>query len=267
MKGKNNISASKIKFSEDVSETLLIPLWMRAIDPKLNDVESRAIVEKIDYDFEKFSADYGSRVGVRLRTLYFKNVIQSFINNNEDAVVVLLGCGLDPQARRIHDRKNATFYAVDLPDVISLSERLLPDVPFEHNLAKSALEENWMAELSVKHKGRPFLFIAEGLLMYFTRDQVDSLFSNLQKHFRGSQFYLERMSQLAVSNQKHHKSVSKTNAAFQWAVDSPKEITNNHPVTCIADYRYLPNAPGIFGFIGKIAPPLGNSCGIYGFQL
>lgn len=33
------------------------------------------------------------------------------------------------------------------------------------------------------------------------------------------------------------------------------------------DYYYLPNAPGIFGLIGRIVLPLKNMCGIYGFQL
>lgn len=264
---RNDTHANKIAFSDKVSETLLIPLWMRAVDPKLNDVDSRNIIDGIDYDFEKFSVDYGSRIGVRLRTLYFKNVIQSFININEDAVIVLLGCGLDPQSRRIADRRNAIFYAVDLPDVIAMRERLLPDVPFERNLPESALDERWMAELSGKHKGQPFLFVAEGLLMYFTQEQVDSLFDNLQKHFPGSQFYLERVSHMVIRKQKHHKSVSKTNATFHWGADNPKEIIDRHPVSCIADYCYLPNSPGIFGLIGKVVPPLRNMCGIYGFQL
>lgn len=267
MKKKNDILTNKVKFSEDVSETLLIPLWMRAIDPKLNDTESLAIIQKIDYDFDKFSADHGSRIGVRLRTNYFKETIQSFIDDHDRAVIVLLGCGLDPQSRRITDRKNATFYAVDLPDVIAMREMLLPNVPFEHSLATSALDENWMTDLAKMHHGQPFLFIAEGLLMYFTQEQVDSLFENLRKHFPRSQFFFERMSRMVVKRQRHHQSLSKTNAKFHWGADSTKEITDRYSVTCIADFYYLPHAPGIFGLLGKIVPSLKNMCGIYGFQL
>lgn len=149
----------------------------------------------------------------------------------------------------------------------SIREKLLPDVSYEHNIAASALDEEWMSELSQKHKSQPLLFIAEGLLMYFTPQQVDSLFDNLQTHFSGAQFYLERMSRMVVRKQSHHKSVSKTSALFQWGVDSPKEITDRHPDTCIDDFYYLPNAPGIFGLLGKIIHPLKNMCGIYGFQM
>jgi len=258
----------KIDFSDNVSETLLIPLWMRAIDPILNDELSRSIVNQIDYDFEKFSVDKGSQQGVRIRTLYLKQVIESFIQSHKRPVVIMLGCGLDPQSRRVENRNNATFYALDLPDVIALRRRFLPDADYEHYISSSVFDTNWMELLAKKHSGASFLFVAEGLMMYFTEEGNRMLICNLTDHFPNAEFYFERMSNFAVRNQAKHKSISQVAAQVRWGVDSPKEVCQwIDGIECIADYKYLPHAKGIFGILGRLVPLLANSCGIYGILL
>lgn len=257
-----------IKFTDNVSETLLIPLWMRAKDPKLNDSHSRAIVEQIDYDFEKFSVDKGSRHGVSIRTLYLQSVIQEFIDSHDRAVIVQLGCGLDPQSRRVQNRRNAMFYALDLPDVIALRRRFLPEVSYERYIAESVFATSWMDKLAEKHVDASFLFVAEGLLMYFTETDNRRLVNNLAARFHGAELYLERMSRFAMRNQLRHKSLSQTSAKVLWAADSPSEVCAwRDGITAIADYNYLPHAKGLFGLLGRLVPQLGNSCGIYGFRL
>jgi len=259
----------KIEFSDNVSETLLIPLWMRATDPVLRDEHSLAIVKNIDYGFGKFSVDKGSRHGVRIRTLYLGQVIQDFINSHKNAVIVSLGCGLDPQSRRVTARSNALFYAIDLPDVIELRRRFLSETDYERYIAESVLDTAWMERLSAIHaEGAQFLFIAEGLLMYFTEGQNRKLVNDLAEHFPGAELYLERMSRLVVKNQSKHKSVSKTAAKFLWGANSPAEVCAwRDSIKVIADYKYLPHAKGLFGLVGRLVPPLGNSCGIYGLKL
>lgn len=258
----------KIIFTDNVSETLLIPLWMRAIAPELNDEHSRAIVSQIDYDFEKFSIDKASRQGVCIRTLYLQRVIQEFIDSHAHAVIVQLGCGLDPQSRRIQNRRDVQFYALDLPEVIALRRRFLPDVAYERCIAESVFATSWMDRLAEKHAHAAFLFVAEGLMMYFSESDNRTLLNNLAERFPGAELYMERMSHFAVRNQSRHKSLSQTSAKALWAADSPSEVCAwRDGITAIADYKYLPHAKGFFGVIGRLVPPLGNSCGIYGFLL
>jgi len=258
----------KIDFKDNVSETLLIPLWMRAIDPILDDGLSRSIVNKIDYDFEKFSIDKGSQQGVRIRTLYLKQVIETFIESHKRPVVIMLGCGLDPQSRRVENRNDATFYALDLPDVITLRRRFLPDADYEHYISASVFDTDWMERIAKKHNGASFLFVAEGLMMYFTEDENRALVCNLADRFPCAEIYFERMSNFAVRNQAKHKSISQVAAQVRWGVDSPKEVCQwIDGIKCIADYKYLLHAKGIFGILGRFVPPLANSCGIYGILL
>ena len=50
----------------------------------------------------------------------------------------------------------------------------------------NALIEDERAVYSV-HRGRPFLFLAEGVFMYFTEAQVKSLVLTLRDHFPGAE--------------------------------------------------------------------------------
>lgn len=258
----------KIVFNNNVAETLLIPLWMRAADPILNDCHSRAIVEQIDYNFEKFAVDKSSRLGVRIRTLYLQTVIQDFICGHDHAIIVMLGCGLDPQSRRIANRRNAQFYALDLPEVIALRRKLLPDTNYEHYIADSAFSTSWMDMLKGKHPYAPFLILAEGLLMYFTEEENRKLFTDLQSHFPGAELYFERMSRFAVSKQAHHKSISQVTATVKWGVDSPNDVRAwLNGITTLADFRYFRHTGGLYGLAGRLVPQVANICGIYGFRL
>lgn len=258
----------KIEFTDNVSETLLIPLWMRAIDPVLNDELSRKVVEKIDYDFEKFSIDKGSQQGVRIRTLYLKQVIERFIGSHEQPVVVMLGCGLDPQSHRVENHSKAMFYALDLPEVIDLRRRFLPIADYERPLPASAYDTDWMKRIANENAGASFLLIAEGLMMYFTEEENRSLIANLADHFPSAEIYFERMSRFAVRNQTKHKSISQVAAQVRWGVDSPQEVCQwRNGIISIANYKYLSHAQGVFGILGRLVPPFANTCGIYGFTL
>ena len=58
----------KLNFKNNVSETLLINVYMRHLDfkdadPILNDPFSSAVVEQIDYDFAKFDDAHLSKTG------------------------------------------------------------------------------------------------------------------------------------------------------------------------------------------------------------
>lgn len=258
----------KIVFKDNVSETLLIPLWMRATDPVLHDERSMEIVRRIDYDFEKFAIDRNSRIGVRLRTRYLQGVIQEFIDSHDRAVIVMLGCGLDPQAQRVENRRKAQFYAVDLPDVVALRRRFLPDCEYERGIAASVFETAWMDELRNRHADASFLFVAEGVMMYFTEEENRRLLSHLAARFPQAEFYLERISRMAVRMRNRHKSVSQTAARFLWGVDAPDVICAWHEgAQLIAQYYYMTDAPGFFGILARLVPPIGRSFGIWGFRL
>ena len=117
----------KIKVElEKVQETLLLPLWGRAVEsqkkvPGLVDRKAVEIINKIDYDFTLIAKNISwiSQFSWVARSLHIDKIILEFIKNNPKATIVNIGCGLDTTFERI-DNGQILFYDLDLPDVINL---------------------------------------------------------------------------------------------------------------------------------------------------
>lgn len=181
----------KIEFEGTVSETLLINLYFRSKEnqetaPILKDEFSGDIVSKIDYDFAKFDSSTLSRVGTVIRARFFDDCILKFTREHPTAVIVQVGAGLDTRPLRLAPVcPEATFYDLDLPDVIALRDKLMPKAPRNYSLACSMLETAWMDELAAKHAGEKFVFVLEGVSMFFEKPIFREFFLNLAARFSG----------------------------------------------------------------------------------
>lgn len=185
----------KPEFRNVVEETLLIPLYMRAKEsrrkqPILNDKAAERLVDSLEYDYSRFDGAKLSEVGCMVRGWYFDRAVQQFIQTHPSPVVVNVGCGLDTRFQRIGSEK-AVFYDMDLPDVIALRRKLIPEQPGNPYIAASLLETGWMDDLLQKHPHANFIFVAEGVLMYFREEQVKAFLHQLGKRFGGGELWFD----------------------------------------------------------------------------
>lgn len=128
-----------------VQETLIIPLFGRLICsehfPELfSDPEAKRICESLDYDFSDKRKKMESAAGlfgaleVAQRQYDLRCEVEDYLKAHPKAAVVNMGCGLDDTFRRC-DNGVCRGYNIDLPDVISLRNDLLPAGEREHNIA------------------------------------------------------------------------------------------------------------------------------------
>ncbi len=183
----------KVTINDQIANTLFIPLYMRFKESRrpngiMNDHLACELINRIDYDFSQFDKAPLSELGCVVRGCYFDRKVQEFILREPSPIVVNIGCGLDTRFQRITERRNATFYELDLPEVIDLREEFLPIEPADINLRGSMLDTDWMDRLKSKHPQSRFIFIIEGVVMYFTNEQVKSVLSHLAKRFPAERF-------------------------------------------------------------------------------
>ncbi|ETD17544.1 hypothetical protein HMPREF1199_01795 [Hoylesella oralis CC98A] len=139
----------KIKFSGVVQETLLIPLYMRAVESKrradniLKDDFAEGLVDRIDYNFAKLKNAKMSYVGCVVRGRYYDDAVRSFILSHRNPVVVNVGCGFDTRYQRILEHDRAVFYELDLPEVIELRRHLIPEQQGDTYIEGSLLDDCW----------------------------------------------------------------------------------------------------------------------------
>ena len=182
----------KHEFKSIVAETLLIPLYMRAKEsrrdnPILYDKAAERLADSLEYDYSQFNGAKLSEVGCVVRGWYFDCAVQRFIKTHPHPVVVNVGCGLDTRFQRIGNRKTV-FYDLDLPEVIALRRELIPEQPGNVYIAASLLETGWMDDLQREHPDGEFIFIVEGVLMYFYEKQVRTFLHHVASRFEQANY-------------------------------------------------------------------------------
>lgn len=116
-----------------------------------------------------------------LRALCFDRAMRKILGEHPGGSVVALGEGLETGFWRIDDGQ-VRWLSVDLPPVIRLRDRFLPENPRVRNLARSALDLSWMDEVD---DSKHVLISAQGLLMHFEPDEALGLIDACSRRFPG----------------------------------------------------------------------------------
>jgi O-methyltransferase involved in polyketide biosynthesis len=208
-----------------VAETLLIPLYNRAMeslrpDALMKDERAVALVTQMNYDFDqirKIRMNEGNKVARIMLTREMDRYVKNFLRLHPHAVVVHIGCGLDPRFERVVESNwQVEWYDLDLPEVIELRGKFIGEEGDHHHLlGYSVLEDTWL-EMVKLHGQRPFLFLAENVFVYFKEAQVKSLVLRLRDHFPGAELVFDGWTPFFVWLGNRQLSSSKFAGLLQW---------------------------------------------------
>jgi methyltransferase (TIGR00027 family) len=215
-----------------VPATSLITLYIRAIesqrpDALIKDERAEALVRQLDQESLRKTlplTEDSTRLVVILKTKEFDRLTQDFLARHADAVVVHIGCGLDARFERLAEGSQVEWYDLDLPEVIELRHRLVGAERGRHHLlACSVFDSGWLSEVGA-HRPRPFLFLAEGVFMYFDNVQVKSLVLALHEHFPGAELVFDAYSPFLKWSHNLRVTRKRIGAHLHWALKHPKDL-------------------------------------------
>jgi O-methyltransferase involved in polyketide biosynthesis len=177
-----------------VSETALLTLVVRASEARrpdsvIDDPMAIKLVDAIDYDFSKFG--HTRRQDMALRALTFDEYTRRYLVDHPSATVVALAEGLQTSFYRLNQAgvgDQFRWLTVDLPPIIELRQRLLPQSDRITLCAQSALDYSWMDRVDPSDG----VFITtEGLLMYLQPEEALGLITECAKRFPGGQMMFD----------------------------------------------------------------------------
>ncbi|WP_031475521.1 class I SAM-dependent methyltransferase [Streptomyces bicolor] len=209
-----------------VQETLLIPLYGRAVESRkrdavLRDPVAEELVAAIDYDFARFDG-LPSLLGTVLRTSLFDRWVAHFLAEHPTGTVVEIGTGLNTRYERT-DNGRARWFDLDLPDVIELRRTFFTDTPRRTMIPASVTDAAWADTVAV-HSGGPCLFAAEAVLPYLPETDVREVIGLLADRFPGSLLALDTSGPGHFDTQDQHDALSKVDARMQWNCADPAKL-------------------------------------------
>ncbi|WP_328495384.1 class I SAM-dependent methyltransferase [Streptomyces sp. NBC_00414] len=229
----------------EVQETLLIPLYARAVETRkahglLSDPQAVEMVDSLDYDFSRFDGAR-SLLGANLRTLLFDQWVREFLERHPSGTVVEIGTGLNTRFERL-DNGTVHWFDLDLPDVIALRRGFFEDTDRRHMLAASVTDPRWM-ELVRSNSPGPYFLVAEAVLVYLEAELVRSVFQQVGEELPGARFALETATSRVVDSQDSHDVLAKVTARMRWSCDNPGALEQWEPGLSLTDSRTLARLP------------------------
>ena len=262
-------------FANPTSRTLLIPLIVRARESEhprglFQDKEAQSIVANLPQEEFSFSMHPFMRIGTAVRINYFDTLTRSFLEKREHPVIVHLGCGLDTRFSRTDTGKGIHIH-LDLPEVIAIRQELMPHKN-ERCLdwANSVLERDWMDRLEKEYKGCDFMFIVEGVLMYFQEKDVRKLIHDIAEHFPGAHLAFDTSGSASSKVINKKSAVQQMKASLLWSYDDDGNLDTWHPRlkrlerACYFNRNIL--RWGIWSLM-HFVPPMGKSSAMYHFAI
>jgi len=215
----------------DVQTTALIPVAIKANEtnrknPRIKDEVAAEIIKTLGIDTKPFDK-FMSQEGVIARTVMLDRMVKAFVAKNPASVIVNIGSGLDNRFSRV-DNGKIFWFDLDLADSIALRKKVFKERERVTMISGSCLEEGWCQSVKEKiaQNNSKVLFLAEGLFMYFTLEEIATLLSILKKNFPNGTLIAEQNNPLMVKNQKYHDTVKNTNAVFKSGTWSGEEIAS-----------------------------------------
>lgn len=202
-----------------LAQTLFIPLAVRAKEAECSRpifIDKMAIDIFNQCDTRNVIIDGGeiSTHGILARTQVIDTEVESLLSVNPNAIVINLGAGLDTRFFRL-DNGTVKWYDLDLPEVIALRKQFIAENDRLHFVAKSVMDYSWIDEIKYSSNDTVIL-IAEGLLMYFTENDVKKILSILIKKFPNADMFFDVVHSFFIGK--------KISSGFLWGIAKAKEL-------------------------------------------
>lgn len=237
-----------------VARTLLVPLCARAQAARLfpaagfRDASAERIVDALGIDPPSVVSDPISILGFVSRARIFDRHVARFLDAHPDGIVLDLGAGLSTACER-QPAAGAQWICVDLPEVIALRRRVIPEAAHWRLVAASLNEPGWLEAALLPDAAT--LVIAEGLMPYLQADDITTLLRTFADGVEGRpcELVYDAFSFLMVGTARYHPSIGplaradpsiefvsevKTRAGYswgepRWALDGITDVMEQLP--------------------------------------
>jgi O-methyltransferase involved in polyketide biosynthesis len=206
------------------SKTLFIPLFGKAEMSKkklfLKDSKAEEIISKVDYAFDSLKQSKWLSMYMSLRAAIIDELVNEYLLNHQDAVVVHLGCGLDSRCLRVNGRFYK-WYDVDYENVIDIRREFYNVNDNYVMIGSSVTDFKWLEQIETKEN---VLIVMEGLTMYLANGEIKKLLQDINVKFKKVHLLFDAYSRRGVKLSKIKNPVNQVGAEIKYGFNSVGEF-------------------------------------------
>lgn len=209
---------------DNVNKTLYIPLRGKAhvsnLGILLSDPEAEAIWAAEGFPLRGKSASKWLAYSMGIRASVFDRWLMERLEENPDATIVHLGCGLDSRCRRI--KTDTPWFDVDFPAVIQERKRYFSETASYHMIGCD-LREDFLKDIP---RGGKAIVVMEGISMYLSAPELQRLLSRLSGHFSHARLLMDTYTRFASKATKYKNPINDVGVTQVQGFDDPKMPEN-----------------------------------------
>lgn len=223
---------------DSVNKTLYIPLYGKALVSSrgilLHDPKAEALWEKAGISLKGKSASKYLAYSMAMRAVVFDAWTKEKMEENPDAVVLHIGCGLDDRYGRIG--MDAQWFDIDFPEVIRERQKHFSAGNGYHMLAADMRQDGWKAAVPA---GKAVI-VMEGVSMYFRPEELESLLKSVASHFESVNLLMDCYSVFAAKASKYKNPINDVGVTQVYGMDEPGVLAEKTGLTYVREHDMMP---------------------------
>ncbi len=238
MSSKQNLKKNEIR------NTLYIPLTARIqVSKKFPDFFYDEISLGLENEIpnrtiEENSSEYAYMASV-CRYKVTDDIVRKFIDRNGRCNIINLGAGLETMYYRLADGR-ASFYEVDLPEVIELRKELLPAGARETLIGQDMFDMGWTAGIDTS---LPTMITALGVFQYFEKERLINLINDLKAVFTDAELVFDAMNGNAIKYaNKYVKKTGNMEAYMPFYIDDSRAFARETGLVFREERKFFTDA-------------------------
>ena len=158
------------------------------------------------------------------------------LQQNRDALVLHIGCGLDSRCTRIKQTYRE-WTDCDLPEVIAVRRRYYEETDCCHMAQLDASDPNQIAGLPDSDSA---VVLLEGLSMYLTNDQLHDFLQALQEKYAGLHILMDVYTVFGAKASKYKNPVNDVGVTTLYGVDNIEDLVRDLNLQVKAEHTMTP---------------------------
>ena len=234
----------------EVNKTLYIPLYGKAKVSRqgiiLNDPYAEGIWKEEEFPIHGKSRSKWLAYNMAMRARVFDDWTDSLLRQNEDALVLHIGCGLDSRYMRIKSSRSE-WIDCDLPEVIEVRKKHFQENETYHMKALDASRPEQIGSLPNRDEA---IVVLEGLSMYLTNSQVHGLLQALDRKYQKLHIMMDVYTEFGVKASNYKNPVKDVGVTTLYGIDDIWSIIHGLRIRFVKEHSFTPKA-----LVNELAPP------------